>query len=91
MGAAILSALAAVLQAGCGAGGFSPDFADPAHAVVVEHIVFDGQALDIHVAQNAMYVLGRESESEQTTLVTYVDIADPAGDITVRDQFRVPA
>jgi hypothetical protein len=68
----------------------SVNIADPAHAFVVEHIDFDGHALDIHVAQNAMYVLGRESESEETTLVTTVDIADPAGDITVRDQFRVP-
>lgn len=68
----------------------SVNIADPQAAFLVENTTFEGHTLDIHVSQNAVYVLGEDREIDETTLVTYVDITDPAGDIDIRDQFRVP-
>jgi len=68
----------------------SINVADPASAFVVETEVFPGESLDVHVSAEAMYVVGPDPQMAGTTLVTYVDISDPAGDIVTRDQFRVP-
>ncbi len=64
--------------------------ADPAAATLVQTERFFGDALDIHVSETAMYVLGYDQSIAGTTLVSYVDITDPAGAIMLRDQFRVP-
>ncbi len=68
----------------------SIDISDPQSPTLVDAEQFTGSALDIHVSESAIYVLGRDPELDETTLVTYVDITDPGGDIAVRDQFRVP-
>jgi len=68
----------------------SINIADPLDTQVVETETFTGTSLDMQVSQDAIYVLGNEYNFDQTTLVTYVDISDPAGAITPRDQFRVP-
>ncbi len=68
----------------------SIDISDPPNAVAVETERFAGTALDIHVSESALYVLGDDTSDVSTTLVTYVDISDPAGNIIPRDQFRVP-
>ncbi len=68
----------------------SINITDPAQAFAVETERFGGSALDIHVSAQAMYILGDDPNLSGVTLVTYVDISDPAGDIVPRDQFRVP-
>jgi len=68
----------------------SIDVSDPSNAALVETEVFAGLSLDIHVRDNAMYVFGRDSAVFDTSIISYVDISDPNGTITVRDQFRVP-
>ncbi len=68
----------------------SINVADPAGAFLVETELFPGFSLDIHVDNDALYVYGKDSDVFDTSVVSYVDISDPAGDIAVRDQFRVP-
>ncbi len=68
----------------------SVDISDPSQASEVQTLTFDGASLDVHVTQEAMYVLGEDPEMAGTTRVTYVDISDPAGQMRVRSQFRVP-
>ncbi len=68
----------------------SINIADPQNITEVETIAFGGSALDIHVSSTALYVFGADPELDETTLVSYVDIRDPGGDIVRRDQFRVP-
>ncbi|MCG3136455.1 MAG: hypothetical protein HJJLKODD_00288 [Phycisphaerae bacterium] len=68
----------------------SLNIADPQNIQAVESETFSGTSLDIYVSQQVLYVLGDDPELSQTTLVTTVDISDPAGVITPRDQFRVP-
>ena len=46
---------------------------------------FAGRSLDIHTSDQALYVVGPDERLRDTTLVTYVDISDPAGDIAERD------
>lgn len=68
----------------------SINIADPENIVFVETETFIGGSLDIHVSTEAMYVFGDDPQVFETSVVTYVDISDPGGDIMVRDQFRVP-
>jgi len=68
----------------------SINIADPDTIVEVDTETFSGSSLDIHVSSEAMYVLGDDPIMDEVTLVSYVDVSDPAGDIVVRDQFRVP-
>jgi len=68
----------------------SVDITNPGAPAVVHSMRFTGDADDIHVAQNAIYLFGDDSSLSETTLVTYVDIADTNGMIARRDSFRVP-
>jgi len=68
----------------------SINIADPENIFTVETAEFPGQSLDVHVTTEAMFVFGDDPTLDETTLVSYVDISDPAGDIAIRDQFRVP-
>ncbi len=68
----------------------SVNIADPSAPALVETLDFRGASLDIHVTDTAMYVLGPDDSVPDTTIVSYVDIRDPAGDVALRDQFRVP-
>ncbi len=68
----------------------SINIADPENAVVVDTEFFAGTSLDVHVRDDAMFVFGGDSGVFETSIVTYVDISDPGGDITVRDQIRIP-
>lgn len=64
--------------------------ADPRLIQTVANIRVSGPILDIHVSDQAVFVIGDDQSVPDTTLVTYVDISDPAGSVRVRDQFRVP-
>ncbi len=71
----------------------SLNFADPDSIKVVQKVSFPGTSNEIHVTQNALYVAkpsyGDESTNwEPYTDVTYVDISDPRGIISVCDTFR---
>lgn len=68
----------------------SLNISDPANVTLVETESFFGSALDVHTTTSAMYIVGDDPDLAETTLVTYVDITDPAGQIQRRDQFRVP-
>ncbi|TWT44848.1 Beta propeller domain protein [Phycisphaerae bacterium RAS1] len=68
----------------------SISIADLADIHAVETDSFDGNSLDVQVGENALYVLGDDAADFGNTLVSYVDISDPAGQIMRRDQFRVP-
>lgn len=68
----------------------SINIADPDHVSLVDSETFPGDTLDIHVSTDALFIVGNDPQLSDTTLVSYVDIADPAGDIVPRDQFRVP-
>lgn len=68
----------------------SINIADAGQIFEVETEAFSGLSLDIHVSGEAMYAIGSDPTMDEVTRVTYVDVADPDGDIVVRDQFRVP-
>lgn len=68
----------------------SISIADPAAPTLVKSLDFRGASLDIHVSDTAMYVLGPDDSVPDTTIVSYVDIRDPGGEVRLRDQFRVP-
>lgn len=68
----------------------SINIADPENVFVVETETFQGSSLDMHVSSEAIYVVGPDPEFFDSTLVSLVDISDPAGDVVPRDQFRVP-
>ena len=68
----------------------SVSIADVDSAGIVETDVFPGRSLDILVQDDVMYVFGNDSAIFDTSIVTYIDISDPSGDVTVWDQFRVP-
>ncbi len=68
----------------------SVSIAEPASAAVIETEVFPGRSLDILVGPDVLYVFGNDSAVFDTSIVTYVDISDPAGEIVIRDQIRVP-
>lgn len=75
-----------------GAGVFvtSINVTDPGSVIFVDTETFAGTSLDMHVTSEVIYVVGDDQELSQTTLVTYVDIANSVGEIVPRDQFRVP-
>ncbi len=66
------------------------NLSDPNVAAPVDYLPIPGAALDIHVSHNAVYVVGDDPGMADTTRVVYVDIRDPAGNIAIRDAFRVP-
>ena len=69
----------------------SVNVGDPDSPYLVDREVFFGDSFEINVStQNAMFVAGVDPTMTKTTLVTYVDISDPEGDVRLRDQFRVP-
>ncbi len=68
----------------------SISIADPTQPAFVDSETFDGDQLDIAATPNRMVVMQPDPTLQDTSLVTYVDIRDPEGQIEVRDQFRVP-
>jgi hypothetical protein len=75
----------------------SIDIWDPADIHEVERQTFPGASNFIHVTQNAIFVAQYDwawddvtQTSSYGSTVFYVDIADAAGDIAVRDSFAVP-
>ncbi|MCK4660558.1 MAG: beta-propeller domain-containing protein [Phycisphaerae bacterium] len=68
----------------------SVNIAEPASPYLVDEVLFFGDSFEINVSsQDAMFVAGVDPTLPDTTLVSYVDISDPQGDIRLRDQFRV--
>jgi hypothetical protein len=67
----------------------SVNIADAGHVVAVENQRMNVPVDFIHVSANAVYLVGPDDSEEQTSLVTYIDISDPAGSIGIRDAFRV--
>ncbi len=69
----------------------SINIADPNQPYLADRVIFYGDSFEINVStQDAMFVAGADPTLTNTTLVTYVDISDPQGDVRLRDQFRVP-
>ncbi len=75
----------------------SIDVADPMAVHEIDRVTFDGASTLIHVAQHAVFVAALDpnyylydSENEQQTKVTYIDISDPSGDLRVRGDIYVP-
>lgn len=68
----------------------SINIADPNAAFVVETETLPGHSLDAHVSGDAMFLFGRDSVVFDTSVVTFVDVSDPGGNIVIRDRFRVP-
>lgn len=65
---------------------------DPENVFEVERVHFPGSSNEIHVTSQAIFVAQpasfyRHSDWIGQTNITYVDIDDPAGDITVLDTF----
>ncbi len=70
----------------------SLNMADPMLIRMVDRISFEGQANQIHVTQEWLYVAQpsyRWWREGTSTNITLVDISDPDGDILVRDVFQV--
>ncbi|MFH1811771.1 MAG: beta-propeller domain-containing protein [Pseudomonadota bacterium] len=75
----------------------SINIADPLNIHEIDRVTFDGASTLIHVAAHAVFVAALDpnfylydSENEQQTKVTYVDISDPQGDLRVRGDIYVP-
>ena len=75
----------------------SLDISDPEDIHEVDRITFQGTSTLIHVAQHAIFVAAQDPNYnltaegyEQETLVTYVDISDPTGDLRERGNVYVP-
>ena len=75
----------------------SMDISDPQDIREIDRITFQGQSTLIHVAHHAIFVAGwdpnfvlTDPDHEQETLVTYVDISDPAGVLRERGKVYVP-
>ncbi len=75
----------------------SLNIADPQNIREIDRITFQGTATLIHVAPHAIFVAAQDpnyyltsEDYEQETLVTYVDISDPAGDLAERGNLYVP-
>jgi hypothetical protein len=66
------------------------NIADPDNITEADTVKFASFVTDIHVSADAIYVYGPDQSVPGTTLISYVDISDPTGDLMVRDQFRVP-
>ncbi|MBN2361637.1 MAG: beta-propeller domain-containing protein [Deltaproteobacteria bacterium] len=75
----------------------SISIADPMNIHEIDRVTFEGTSTLIHVAAHAIFVAAidpnyylYDSEHDQETKVTYVDISDPAGDLRVRGDIYVP-
>ena len=75
----------------------SLNIADPERIHEVDRVTFQGMSTLIHVAHHAVFVAAwdpnfylTDFEHEQETLVTYVDISDPEGDLRERGSVYVP-
>ena len=66
------------------------NIADPENIVEADSVDFAAYVENIHVSAEAIYVYGPDPTVDDTSLISLVDISDPAGDLLVRDQFRVP-
>lgn len=68
----------------------SVDVSDPDTAEIIDTKVFSGAEFELQLNERAAFIVGKDPQLVTTSLVTYVDISDPAGAMTIRDQFRVP-
>ncbi|UCG15481.1 MAG: beta-propeller domain-containing protein [Phycisphaerales bacterium] len=68
----------------------SIDISDPANPQSANRERIYGAALEVMATPTAMYVAGPDPDLTDTTRITYVDISDPAGEMEIRDTFRVP-
>lgn len=75
----------------------SLDIADPDDIREIDRITFQGTSTLIHVAHHAIFVAAHDPnihlvdpDHEAETLVTYVDISDPGGDLRERGRLYVP-
>ncbi|MBM4319101.1 MAG: hypothetical protein FJ125_03875, partial [Deltaproteobacteria bacterium] len=75
----------------------SLNIADPRDIREIGRITFRGTSTLIHVAQHAIFVAAYDPNfyltdvnNEQETLVTYVDISDPAGELRQRGSIYIP-
>lgn len=67
----------------------SLNVSDPSNIHVVDREDFGGFANYIHVWEDAIFVESK-AESNEMTIITYVDISDPSGSISVRGSIEVP-
>lgn len=66
--------------------------ADPGHITPVDRVTFTRQGLEMHVADNVLFVAGSEYDSDAAqslTIVQAVDISDPDGAIVTKDEMQV--
>ncbi len=68
----------------------SISIADSSAPAFIDSESFEGEDYDIAASPNGMAVLGPDPTLAETSVMTYVDIRDPAGDLVVGDTFRVP-
>lgn len=75
----------------------SLNVADPGDIREIDHITFQGTSTLLHVAHHAIFVSAwdpnyylTDPEHQQETLLTYVDISDPAGDLRERGSIYIP-
>jgi hypothetical protein len=68
----------------------SLNMADPTDVMAIDEVSFEGAANLINVTQSAIFVAHPSIGGSWTmdTTITYVDISDPAGDISVRGSFE---
>lgn len=67
----------------------SIDISDPNNVHAVENKRLSAPVDFVHVTPRAVYLVGEDPDQENTSLVTYIDITDPAGTTDIRDTFRV--
>ncbi|MEE8171105.1 MAG: beta-propeller domain-containing protein [Phycisphaerae bacterium] len=71
----------------------SINVADPENILAVDRETFDGGVENMHVSTQAIFAAGTDYDvdaDQAVTLVQYVDISDPAGDIQPRGTAAVP-
>lgn len=75
----------------------SLNVADPQAIREIDRVTFQGQSTLIHVAHHAIFVAAwdpnfylTDPNHEQETLVTYVDISEPNGDLRERGKVYIP-
>ena len=68
----------------------SLNMADPTDVMAIDEVSFEGAANLINVTQSAIFVAHPSSGGSWSmdTTITYVDISDPDGDISVRGSFE---
>lgn len=67
----------------------SVDVSNPDNVRVVDTLSFDGYGDVIQATNQAIFVAGHSWENDSAT-ITYVDISDPDGEITVRGNVELP-